>query len=301
MHTYNQGRRSIQDVYSQVVQLFQNHVDLLHEFATFLPDCSVVGQVQVSKPYLRQNTIPQAEERPFKKARTIESMPVVNLDDSIDSFADQLKSRFNNVLLYNEFLRCLNLFNLDIISKAELVVLVEDLLLPMFPDVVEIFMEYIQHPSKLHTLHPPSSQRGVDLNNYQRQGPSYRVLPKEYQMPKCSGRTELCQQVLNDIWISVPTGSEDSATFKNSKKSQYEEILFKCEDDRFELDMVIEQNASTIRRMESVLKRILELRKEEIPSFKIDDDAFESTHLQSIKVVASIVVAVCLTLLENLW
>ena len=33
------------------------------------------------------------------------------------------------------------------------------------------------------------------------------------------------------------------------RKNQYEESLFKCEDDRFELDMVIESNQSTVRHI----------------------------------------------------
>ena len=33
------------------------------------------------------------------------------------------------------------------------------------------------------------------------------------------------------------------------RKNQYEEALFRCEDDRFELDMVIERNTSTMRAM----------------------------------------------------
>lgn len=32
------------------------------------------------------------------------------------------------------------------------------------------------------------------------------------------------------------------------RKNQYEEALFRCEDDRFELDMCIETNASTLRK-----------------------------------------------------
>lgn len=31
------------------------------------------------------------------------------------------------------------------------------------------------------------------------------------------------------------------------RKNQYEEALFRCEDDRYELDMAIEQNMSAIR------------------------------------------------------
>ena len=43
-------------------------------------------------------------------------------------------------------------------------------------------------------------------------------------------------QVLNDNWVSVTSGSEDFS-FKAMRKNQYEESLFRCEDDRFEMDM----------------------------------------------------------------
>jgi hypothetical protein len=53
-------------------------------------------------------------------------------------------------------------------------------------------------------------------------------------------------EVLNDKWVSYPTSTEDSYTV-TSKKNQYEDLIYKCEDEQFELDMVIENNASTIR------------------------------------------------------
>lgn len=41
-------------------------------------------------------------------------------------------------------------------------------------------------------------------------------------------------QVLNDMWVSFPSWSEDS-TFVSSKKTQYEEHIYRCEDERFEV------------------------------------------------------------------
>jgi histone deacetylase complex regulatory component SIN3 len=41
-------------------------------------------------------------------------------------------------------------------------------------------------------------------------------------------------------------GSEDYS-FKLMRKNQYEEALFRCEDDRYEFEMACEQNASAIR------------------------------------------------------
>ena len=51
----------------------------------------------------------------------------------------------------------------------------------------------------------------------------------------------------------VASGSEDFS-FHNYRKNQYEESLFKCEDDRFELDMLIEANSSTMRVMHQLVE-----------------------------------------------
>lgn len=99
----------------------------------------------------------------------------------------------------------------------------------------------------------------IDYASCKRLGSSYRALPKSYQQPKCTGRTPLCKevrlgkcslarfrnhicafkiqlsaQVLNDTWVSFPSWSEDS-TFVSSKKTQYEEHIYRCEDERFEV------------------------------------------------------------------
>jgi len=97
-------------------------------------------------------------------------------------------------------------------------------------------------------------------------GPSYRVMNKKYQDSTSSERTELCNQVLNDEFVSVPAGSEESRDIQ--KKSQYDEIIFQCEDDRTELDIVIEQNISTIKFLTPFADNIKE--KEEL-NFNIED------------------------------
>ncbi|XP_010272120.1 PREDICTED: paired amphipathic helix protein Sin3-like 4 isoform X1 [Nelumbo nucifera] len=95
----------------------------------------------------------------------------------------------------------------------------------------------------------------LDLSNCQRCTPSYRLLPKNYPIPLASQRTELGAQVLNDHWVSVTSGSEDYS-FKHMRKNQYEESLFRCEDDRFELDMLLESVNATTKRVEELLDKI---------------------------------------------
>jgi paired amphipathic helix protein Sin3a len=58
--------------------------------------------------------------------------------------------------------------------------------------------------------------------------------------------------VLNDVWVSQPVGSEETNSFKHARKNCYEEELFKCEDERFELDMVIDANAAAIATLELI-------------------------------------------------
>lgn len=55
--------------------------------------------------------------------------------------------------------------------------------------------------------------------------------PFQYQVPSASNRTDSEASVLNDLWVSVTSGSEDYS-FKHMRKNQYEESLFRCEDDR---------------------------------------------------------------------
>ncbi|PWA44006.1 SIN3-like 2 [Artemisia annua] len=95
----------------------------------------------------------------------------------------------------------------------------------------------------------------LDLSNCQRCTPSYRLLPDDYPIPTVSQRSELGSQVLNDLWVSVTSGSEDYS-FKHMRRNQYEESLFRCEDDRFELDMLLESVNSTTRRAEDLLNSI---------------------------------------------
>ncbi|KAH0707948.1 paired amphipathic helix protein Sin3-like 2 [Solanum tuberosum] len=95
----------------------------------------------------------------------------------------------------------------------------------------------------------------LDLSNCKRCTPSYRLLPDDYPIPTASQKSELGAQVLNDHWVSVTSGSEDYS-FKHMRRNQYEESLFRCEDDRFELDMLLESVSSTAKRVEELLNAI---------------------------------------------
>ena len=65
---------------------------------------------------------------------------------------------------------------------------------------------------------------------------------------------------------------------------RYEESLFKCEDDRYELDMVIECNASTLRTLQPLLDRINKLPNHERGKFKMPK-TLKTIHAHAIELV----------------
>ncbi|KPM05974.1 paired amphipathic helix protein Sin3a-like protein [Sarcoptes scabiei] len=125
----------------------------------------------------------------------------------------------------------------------------------------------------------------LDFSSSKRYGASYRTMPKNTSKQECSGRTPLCQEVLNDTLVSFPSWSEDS-TFVSSRKTQYEEYVYRCEDERYELDLVIETNLSTIRVLQTIHKKMEKMTNEERTNFKLDDSlggTSQVIHLNSIR------------------
>ncbi|XP_004302380.1 PREDICTED: paired amphipathic helix protein Sin3-like 2 isoform X2 [Fragaria vesca subsp. vesca] len=118
-------------------------------------------------------------------------------------------------------------------------------------------MEGVKEKERYREKYWAKSIQELDLSNCERCTPSYRLLPEDYPIPSASQRSELAAQVLNDHWVSVTSGSEDYS-FKHMRRNQYEESLFRCEDDRFELDMLLESVSSTCKRAEELLNSMNE-------------------------------------------
>uniref|UniRef100_A0A8D8FNN4 Paired amphipathic helix protein Sin3a n=1 Tax=Culex pipiens TaxID=7175 RepID=A0A8D8FNN4_CULPI len=196
------------------------------------------------------------------------------------AFFDKVRKALRSPDVYENFLRCLTLFNQEIVSKSELQTLVTPFL-SRFPDLLKWFQDFLGPPTATTECVPlASAQRqdrsqseiatDIDLSTCKRLGASYCALPKSHENVKCSGRTSLCKDVLNDTWVSFPTWAEDS-TFVTSRKTQYEEFIYRCEDERFELDVVIETNSATIRVLEGVQKKLSRMSPDEVSRFRLDE------------------------------
>jgi len=84
---------------------------------------------------------------------------------------------------------------------------------------------------------------------------SYTKLPDDHPTTISTGRDSKTTGELNDIWISVAHGSEDYS-YNYMRKNLYEECLFKCEDERFGLDMDINRYTAAIETFEKIKEEI---------------------------------------------
>ncbi|CAH2273379.1 paired amphipathic helix Sin3a isoform X1 [Pelobates cultripes] len=300
-----------QEVYAQVARLFKNQEDLLSEFGQFLPDANSsvllskttaekVESVRndhggtVKKPQLnnkqqrpnqngcqiRRHSGPGATPPVKKKPKIMpkdQSMADANKHGTgaESQFFDKVRKALRSAEAYDNFLRCLVIFNQEVISRTELVQLVSPFL-AKFPELFTWFKNFLGYKESSHMESFPKERATegiameIDYASCKRLGSSYRALPKSFQQPKCTGRTPLCKEVLNDTWVSFPSWSEDS-TFVSSKKTQYEEHIYRCEDERFELDVVLETNLATIRVLESIQKKLSRLSAEDQAKFRLDN------------------------------
>uniref|UniRef100_A0A673HHU8 Paired amphipathic helix protein Sin3b n=1 Tax=Sinocyclocheilus rhinocerous TaxID=307959 RepID=A0A673HHU8_9TELE len=289
------GGMTEDEVFSKVASLFKGQEDLLAEFGQFLPDAK--RSLFTGGSLSGKDSLKKAEEEEMNKLSKKRPRPIIcgllkkmkyscSKDPSFASvgkhgvlreftFFDKVRRLLKSQEVYENFLRCIALFNQEVVSGAELLQLVTPFL-GKFPELYTQFKSFLGDKELSHAITGLSDRymegggREVDYASCKRLGSSYRALPKTYQQPKCSGRTAICKEVLNDTWVSFPSWSEDS-TFVSSKKTPYEEQLHRCEDERFELDVVLETNLATIRVLESVQKKLSRLSPEDQERFRLDD------------------------------
>lgn len=199
---------------------------------------------------------------------------------------DKMKQTLSKSL-FNQFMKILNLFGEEVINRFEMVRLVEDLLGDKYAELSEKFKASIDYREwdELNQMSQEHSSYHAFLNTHSFQKcpqatPSYRELPSDLPVPVCSNRSSLAETVLNDSYISLPTGSEDFS-FKSTRKNMYEENLFRCEDERYELDMLIETNSSVVKVLEPLAKDIASLSMEQAKNFKLPKEV-DVIHQKSI-------------------
>ncbi|XP_051121672.1 paired amphipathic helix protein Sin3-like 4 [Andrographis paniculata] len=230
------------DVVLEAKELFEGHWDLILGLNAFLPE-----EAQIELPH---------EEEIFLRKNPVE------FNDAIE-FVEKIKATFQDRDhdVYTASIDILDMFRKGRKSAKE----VYSKISVLFGDHVEFIIDFAHFLPLLTgtaSVELPQSYRnpipyGEDKNpsNCESHHPSYQLVPGDVVISIPSQRTKIGYEVLNDNWVCVASESEDYSS-KHIPKNQYEESLFKCEDDRFELDILLETAKTAASHVEKLMNDI---------------------------------------------
>ncbi|KAK9807961.1 hypothetical protein WJX73_008054 [Symbiochloris irregularis] len=157
LNMYRKGTKTIGNVYEEVALLFRSHNDLLDEFTYFLPDNSTPSQVPqpIRRPANRTGRGPARggpsqypDQNAYQRKLNQRKVPGSRMDeyrryaDDVEdrrtavktdltrevSYFDKIKQRIRSREQYQDFLKTLNLYSQEIISRTELNSMIFDIL-----------------------------------------------------------------------------------------------------------------------------------------------------------------------------
>ncbi|KAI9714226.1 MAG: hypothetical protein M1812_006447 [Candelaria pacifica] len=186
------------------------------------------------------------------------------------AFFDRAKKFISNKQTYNEFLKLCNLFTQDLINRNVLVHKASSFI-GGSSDLMNWFKAFVGFDGKDEVIENNARVLSgrVTLSNCRGLGPSYRLLPKRERMKQCSGRDEMCHQVLNDEWASHPTWASEDSGFQAHRKNMFEEGLHRIEEERHDYDFNIEAALRTVQLLEPIAQQILLMNDEDRKAFKL--------------------------------
>ncbi|KAI8888550.1 hypothetical protein K501DRAFT_291658 [Backusella circina FSU 941] len=272
LQTYQKEQKPIQEVYAHVQYLFDGADDLLDEFQQFLPEIQErVGQKRMlSSPSINSSN---KKKKSTPKKSTLEDQQqqqhLVTIEQ-VEMF-EKIKKHIGNKPSYEEFLKLLNLFTQQIIDFDLLMELVKNFLSKDLFNQFKKMVEYLptQHPIESPTF-PVVAKPDLNQCEAIESSPSYRIVARDWQNQPCSGRDQLCWEVLNDKYVSHPIWASEDSGFVTSKKNQFEEALHRCEEERYDYDLNIEANLNTIALLEPILIRLESMTPEEQAQFRLE-------------------------------
>lgn len=198
------------------------------------------------------------------------------------AFFDKIRKTLNSDRAYTDFLRCVKLYTMGVISSSDFLIMIQ----PFFvkaPELKKRLKELLRHRDDaleptVPTTHGTGTSKDrmtgefamdIDFASCKKYTESYRGLPSSYVAPRCGGRSELCNEVLNDTLVSFPSWSEDSSSV--IKKTMAEEQIFRCEEDRYQLDIVLENVNSTILALEGIADKLSRMSTDDQAKFRLDN------------------------------
>ncbi|KAJ6172478.1 hypothetical protein N7470_001545, partial [Penicillium chermesinum] len=179
------------------------------------------------------------------------------------AFFDRVKKFIANKQLFSEFVKLCSLYTSDLIDRFVLAKRAEKYI-GSNVELMNWFQRFLnaEHPEdRIIDPKPTEETDGVNLSRCRALGPSYRLLPFRDRHKPCSGRDQLCREVLNDEWASHPTWHSEDSGFIAHRKNGFEDSLHRIEEDRHDYDHHIEACTRTIQLMEPICQQFLHIVK----------------------------------------
>lgn len=316
---YQSKEMSLDDVNNSVRRLMTDFPSLIDSFKAFLPNYYDNSSEEDKEEYIKP--LKKRKELVQTTTITVDKMVIDEIGEAIGKNEVVFFQKLKMVLEINsqsssdyflEFSQVFQLFTDCIITKTELLAAVEPLFKLTDPhkfinyrspgmrryqkeDNPEL-NQFLQHQFNefFDTLKNIASSRE---SNRRKHGWFFRPLSDfDTSKSKRNGHSYLQIQrpsikrnvpyVFDSKWISVPYGSEDFS-FKYFRKNQFEDALFKCEDERYELDMTIECAQATLRILDQAEAKMKSLPIEQQKTYTLEDSFMHNLRLRPIQSIYS--------------
>ncbi|KAL2612691.1 hypothetical protein R1flu_024383 [Riccia fluitans] len=167
------------------------------------------------------------------------------------AFFESVSKDLEGTPVYKELFQSMNLCRRQIVTSSQLHKLVSDVL-----------RGHPQHRKAFHRCFPnDNNDSDLILKRWQTCTPSYQLdesilsenpaVSTDSERETEGGRPYSTRKILNKTWVTITTGG-NACTSQESNR--YEEVLFQCEDDQYELDMLTETTRSTARKLSECIE-----------------------------------------------
>ena len=280
LQSYKDGALTIDVVKAEIAELFRGHPSLLEEFSIFLPNPPGTVQKKARKKYTFKNreaagggggegeALQAANGRWYKSKKGAGGAPLESefipepgdhagtiVFEIIELLRARDESGEGGSERYASFIKALALVTHGVLKADDFALLVHDSMMETHA-LKRWYAPLCKLVGATATLPTYLPSQEMDLNEEDREQVSYYKFAADYIPPVCSGRSPAYAQVLNDEYVSIAQGRD---AFLHMRRTQYEIAMFLCEDDRYELDMLIEATLSTIRCFQEQLRVLADI------------------------------------------
>ncbi|KAI6192747.1 hypothetical protein M3Y94_01321600 [Aphelenchoides besseyi] len=284
---YQQSMRSdnVDDrpnLHAKILQLFKDDSELIADFRSFLPAVFPNEREQTTKSTKTKKKTLDGMLQKKRGSSANKGLSGISLTERQMIFFEKvnlLRSVFRNETSVNAFYHALELYNQRQINRTDLF----NLLSPIFahsPTLMRTLYELLddgeneQKPERLPLEMKVVESKAIEIDytTTRRLGQSYREQAPEKRDAVCSGRKTKHKMVLNDNWMAFASWQSEDSAAVSSKKTPFEETLWRIEDERFDYDIcesILETSLGVLTQTQAKMDALEERERRQ---FKLDED-----------------------------